>query len=161
MFSGAMAVSAALSIWWGVSRARGDGGASVVLNAGGSVTNQTHTAITGGNGGNGGLGKDVAGGLGGDGGTGILLSAGGSVTNQGGITGGAGGTGGTSILGSTGNPGAGGEGIVGKNLTIIHSCVIAGGLSGANRTRAEAIHFNGGTNTLKHGIPSGRDRVCA
>src|SRR3546814_5855070 len=93
----------------------------LVLNAGGSVTNQTHTAITGGNGGNGGLGKDVAGGLGGDGGTGILLSAGGSVTNQGGITGGAGGTGGTSILGSTGNPGAGGAGIVGKNLTIINS----------------------------------------
>jgi len=50
--------------------------------------------------------------------------------------------------GSAGSPGAGGAGIVGGGLTIINSGAIAGGLGGDGVTRANAITFTSGTNSL-------------
>ncbi|TAL78265.1 MAG: autotransporter domain-containing protein [Burkholderiaceae bacterium] len=44
--------------------------------------------------------------------------------------------------------GAGGSGVVGSNLTVINGGAISGGLSGDGSTRANAIQFTGGNNTL-------------
>ncbi|MDQ0390285.1 autotransporter domain-containing protein [Labrys monachus] len=44
--------------------------------------------------------------------------------------------------------GAGGAAIKGTNLTIVTSGTIAGGMSGDDTTRADAIDFTGGTNSL-------------
>jgi autotransporter-associated beta strand protein len=49
---------------------------------------------------------------------------------------------------SAGASGAGGVGVIGANLTIISSGTISGGLSGDGSTRADAISFTGGTNSL-------------
>ncbi len=97
--------------------------------------------ITGGNGGNGGPATG-SGGTGGAGGVGVFFSGSGSLINTSAILGGNGGAGAGISAG-----GNGGAGIVGANLTIVNSGTISGGLSGGG-TRADAITFTGGTNTL-------------
>ena len=72
-----------------------------------------------------------------------------TFTNSGTVAGGNGGAAGAaSGEGIAGTPGAGGVGIVGAGLTIIDSNTISGGLGGDGVTRADAIDFTGGTNTL-------------
>ena len=137
----------------------GSGGYGAVVT--GATANTNTISITGGLGGVGGAGGASAtaiggdGGNGGDGGLGIFFSVpGASLTNnsagiiQGGIgaIGGAPGAGGTS--GITGLGGAGGVGIVASGLTIINGGAIAGGLASDTVTRANAIMFTGGVNSL-------------
>ena len=50
-----------------------------------------------------------------------------------------------------GAPGLGGAGIVGSSLTVINSGTITGGISGDGTTRADAIDFTGGNNSLTLG----------
>jgi fibronectin-binding autotransporter adhesin len=88
-------------------------------------------------------------GSGGDGGIGVAFTGDGTLINEGTIAGGAGGAGGAAFgTGSNGAPGAGGAGVVGAGLTIINSGKIKGGMTGDGTTRANAITFTGGTNTL-------------
>jgi uncharacterized protein with beta-barrel porin domain len=143
----------------------GAGGYGAVVTA--ATVNVNTSTITGGNGGVGGNAgasprnpNDFnstyvggGGGAGGDGGVGIHFTASGaSLNNAGTIQGGKGGAGGAAGVGdpsgSAGNPGAGGAGIVGGGLTIINSGTIAGGLAGNGVTRANAITFNSGINSL-------------
>ena len=98
----------------------------------------------GGDGGNGGIGGN--GGNGGNGGIGVLSDSAGTLINSGSVGGGNGGNAGTGIAG--GNGGAGGAGIVGSGLAIINNGIVTGGLSGDGVTRANAITFLGGTNSL-------------
>jgi hypothetical protein len=117
------------------------------LTGAGSASSNT-SSISGGSGGNGANGA-AGGGSGGDGGVGVQFTQTGvSLTNAGTI---AGGNGGTRGLGgaANGNFGAGGAGIVGSGLTIINSGIVTGGLSGDGVTRANAITFTAGTNTLE------------
>ncbi|KEO50817.1 beta strand repeat-containing protein [Thioclava pacifica] len=132
----------------------GGGGFGVfIMGAGGTNT----TSITGGAGGNGGnsstyKGGDLPGGNGGAGGAGVVFAGTGSLANSGTIQGGNGGTGGTggTYHGSS-QPGAGGVGVAGSGLTIVNNGSISGGLSGDGVTRADAINFTGGANTLTEG----------
>ncbi|MGJ7611746.1 MULTISPECIES: autotransporter outer membrane beta-barrel domain-containing protein [unclassified Variovorax] len=106
----------------------------------------------GGAGGNGGGGATGTGapGAGGDGGVG-LSSTGTSATiaNTGSITGGAGGAGGLANNGGTnGANGAGGAGVRGSNLTVTNTGTISGGLGGDGVTRASAVQFTAGGNSL-------------
>jgi autotransporter-associated beta strand protein len=83
-------------------------------------------------------------GSGGNGGVGAeFLASAAVLTNLGTIAGGDGG-GGT----SPGNIGEGGAGVIGADLTIINGGQITGGLSGDGLTRADAIDFTGGVNSL-------------
>ncbi|OKO85887.1 hypothetical protein AC629_18070 [Bradyrhizobium sp. NAS80.1] len=119
----------------------GAGGYGAIVTGAGANSNTS--TITGGNGGNGGgaAGGGGHGGNGGDGGIGVQFTAAGATfANSGTVTGGNGGTAGT--------PGFGGAGIVGSDLTVINSGSISGGLSGNGVTRANAITFTGGSNTL-------------
>ncbi len=59
--------------------------------------------------------------------------------------------GGSSSSGGPGGAGAGGQGIVSSNLTIVTSGTISGGLSGDGLTCAAAIHITGGSNSLSFG----------
>jgi outer membrane autotransporter protein len=109
-------------------------------------------------GGAGGLGGDGGGGAtgngapgaGGDGGIGLSSQGGGgTVDNAGIIAGGAGGAGGLNTNGgATGATGAGGVGLLGSNLAVTNSGTIAGGLGGDGVTRASAVEFTAGTNSL-------------
>ena len=65
-----------------------------------------------------------------------------------GATGSSGNNGVTGGTGATGSSGAGGVGVTGANLAIINSGTISGGLSGDGLTRAAAIVFTGGSNSL-------------
>ena len=140
--------------------AGGNGGGIFPIGPGGS---------TGGNGGNGGSGG--TGGAGGDGGIGVNGSRF-TLTNTGSITGGNGGTGGGAsggnagagypsfmmpgnsgtdgiggIGGTSGSNGSGGAGVVSTgDSSIINAGSISGGTG--NGTRADAIDFSGGGNTL-------------
>jgi uncharacterized protein with beta-barrel porin domain len=127
----------------------GAGGYGAVVN-GPSLTYTNAITISGGMGGAGGSGQGAtsAGGNGGAGGIGVLFTNAGTLSNSGSINGGSGGAGGTG-LGANGSAGAGGAGIVGAGLTVINSGSITGGLSGNGATRANAITFTGGTNTLE------------
>jgi outer membrane autotransporter protein len=129
----------------------GAGGIGVLFTtAGASFTNSG--TVTGGNGGVGGGGAlGAVAGNGGAGGIGVLFtSTGATFTNSGTVTGGNGGAGGISSLSAlNGTPGAGGVGVAGLGLTIINSGTISGGLSGDGVTRANAITFTGGANTLE------------
>lgn len=134
----------------------GAGGYGAIITGSGASSNSS--SIAGGNGGNGGNGSPGlfgnsffgSGGNGGDGGIAILFTtSGASFTNSGTVSGGAGGTGGGSGNGGTaGSSGAGGVGISGSGLSITNSGTISGGLGGDGTTRADAIDFTGGTNTL-------------
>ena len=132
----------------------GAGGSGITLT--GSAVSVTNTgAVSGGTGGAGGAGGGGAGGVGaagagGDGGIG-LRAAGSSttITNSGSIAGGNGGIGGAnSNGGASGANGAGGVGVAGANLAIVHSGSIAGGMGGDGVTRAAAVEFTGGSNSL-------------
>ena len=124
----------------------GSGGVGLLLTGDGSFDNAGQLA--GGTGGFGGTTDNGGGGSGGDGGLGAALTNGGSLINSGSISGGNGGIGGAST-GGNGSFGNGGAAITGTNLSIINSGTISGGLSGNGSTRAEAIHFTGGTNSLE------------
>ncbi len=124
----------------------GSGGVGLLLTGDGSFDNAGQLA--GGTGGFGGTTDNGGGGSGGDGGLGAALTNGGSLINSGSISGGNGGIGGAST-GGNGSFGNGGAAIIGTNLSIINSGTISGGLSGNGSTRAEAIHFTGGTNSLE------------
>lgn len=125
--------------------AGGDGGVGIAVTDGGTINNTG--SLAGGTGGSGGTsGNLVAGGNGGDGGVGVMVTAGGIISNIGAVTGGRGGDGGSGA--SDGITGGGGAGITGSSFTIINSSTISGGLSGDGMTRANAIEFTGGNNTL-------------
>lgn len=125
----------------------GTGGSGLAfLGAGAALTN--NSLIQGGNGGNGGnLGAAQfagANGNGGTGGTGVAFQAsGGALTNNATIRGGNGGASATPA-----SVGLGGIGVSGIGLTITNSGAIAGGLAGDGVTRANAISFTGGVNSL-------------
>jgi uncharacterized protein with beta-barrel porin domain len=126
----------------------GAGGYGAIVSGSGASSNSS--TIAGGNGGNGGNGQSRGGtgGSGGDGGVGVQFTAtGATFTNLGTVTGGNGGSGGSGGDGS-GSNGAGGVGIVGSGLAIINGGTITGGLSGDGVTRANAITFTGGVNSL-------------
>ena len=131
----------------------GTGGVAVVLDATSDDTFENLATIIGGAGGAGGgtLYRTGDGGNGGDGGAGVRKDAGtaAAIVNRGSIEGGAGGVGGAGgDDGADGADGAGGIGIVGSDVTVTNSGTIAGGLGGDGATRADAIRFTGGANTL-------------
>ena len=140
----------------------GDGGIGLAATSASAIGNSG--TITGGHGGSGGTLVNyccafTVGGNGGDGGTGVSLAAGSALVNTGTITGGDGGSAG--LFTGQANPnaaygvaGAGGVGVVGAGVTIINSGAISGGLSGDGVTRANAITFTGGVNTLTLGAGS-------
>jgi uncharacterized protein with beta-barrel porin domain len=123
--------------------------------------------VQGGNGGVGGAGgpgivgfgnNAANGGGGGGGGFGIIATTNGlTITNNAGASiiggnggaGGAGSTGDANQTGTAGTAGAGGVGINGAGLTVIDAGTISGGLSGDGVTRANAITFTAGTNSLQ------------
>jgi outer membrane autotransporter protein len=143
-----------------------------VLGSGFTLTNDG--SISGGAGASGSYGGDFAfgpggnGGAGGDGGAGVSGS-GFTLTNDGSISGGAGASGGGGGAGS-GNPGgcdssgfcdvagpdgvagsdgAGGAGVLGTgSSSVVTSGSISGGLDAGGSTRADAVDFSGGGNTL-------------
>ncbi|HEV2513539.1 autotransporter domain-containing protein [Bosea sp. (in: a-proteobacteria)] len=138
-----------------------DGSAAQTLTIGGTVL--------GGNGGNGGSHVADAGGAGagGAGGAGLVFTSGGATTTlivNGAVSGGDGRRGGTNLPASfccapgpgenaLGVAAAGGEGIIGADLSITNNGTIIGGLSGDGSVRAAAIHFTGGSNKLTMGSP--------
>ena len=136
----------------------GSGGFGAVVT--GATANINAVAISGGLGGVGGVGGAAAatggnGGNGGDGGTGIFFATpGASLTNTstGNIQGGNGAVGGAlgagGIAGLAGSGGVGGAGVVGSTLVITNSGTITGGLASDAVTRANAITFIGGVNSL-------------
>ncbi|WP_319533614.1 autotransporter domain-containing protein [uncultured Cohaesibacter sp.] len=135
--------------------AGGAGGAGVYGYSFSLITTGTVTGGNGGDGGNGGYGSMAAGrgANGGVGGAGVSGSSF-SLTNSGTITGGNGGVGG--IDGRLaddgihdGVDGAGGVGVTGFDITLVNSGTITGGLSGDGVTRANAIEFTSGTNSLE------------
>ncbi len=125
----------------------GAGGYGAVVT--GVSTGAVGAPIAGGAGGGGGSNPSSSyGGNGGSGGTGLLTLNGGSVTVDASISGGDGGAGG---LGSqNGLAGAGGAGIIGSqlNLTLGIGGTVSGGLSGDGVTRADAVRFTGGSNSI-------------
>jgi outer membrane autotransporter protein len=132
----------------------GAGGIGATL-AGVAVTVGNTGSITGGAGGAGGASGGGAGGTGspgsgGDGGAGLASTgAGATITNTGAITGGAGGAGGAnSNGGASGANGVGGAGVTGANLALTNGGTISGGLGGDGVTRAAAVAFTGGANSL-------------
>jgi outer membrane autotransporter protein len=132
----------------------GAGGTGATL-AGGAVTVNNTGQIAGGAGGAGGTGGGGAGGTGtpgggGDGGVGLWSTATGvTVINNGTIAGGTGGIGGTnSSGGASGANGVGGAGVMGANLSVTNGGAISGGLGGDGVTRAAAVQFTGGANSL-------------
>ncbi|HEV7259245.1 MAG TPA: autotransporter domain-containing protein [Bosea sp. (in: a-proteobacteria)] len=135
----------------GVTGGRGGNGGAGGASFLGSDTNFTNIGtLAGGRGGNGGNGGTLAGswaGSGGAGGAGFSASNA-TLRNDGTITGGNGGARGT-IGPVAGTVGAGGVGVTGSNLTVVNNGTIAGGLSGDGATRANAITFTGGVNTLE------------
>jgi len=129
------------------------GGVGAALTSG-TITNAG--TIAGGRGGDGGAGVIDqipnstlgAGANGGAGGAGVSASNS-LITNSGTITGGVGGAGGLGYFALDGAAGAGGAGITGSGLTVVTGGAIDGGLSGDGATRANAITFTGGSNTLQ------------
>lgn len=144
----------------------GGGGAGAVI----SHMLNNSASIRGGDGGQGGTGAPDYHGGGGGGGAGLFVTAPVTITNQGTIQGGNGG-GSTAGHGAAANRGgrggageggalggdrtgeisAGGAGIVGSDLTITNNGMISGGLAGDGVTRANAITFTGGVNSLTSG----------
>jgi hypothetical protein len=133
--------------YYGNGGAGGSGGAGGIGNNDAYLVN--NTTITGGNGGTGGVGGDSGiGGAGGNGGAGFLGASGSYLVNKGTVTGGNGGSGGYGYS-SYGVGGAGGAGIVSTGGSqVITSGSISGGLADDGVTRANAVEFSGGGNTL-------------
>jgi len=78
-----------------------------------------------------------------------FTASGATFTNSGEVQGGSGGAGGPASRSShSGEGGSGGAGIVGSGISIANSGTIEGGLYGNGSTRADAILFTGGANTL-------------
>jgi hypothetical protein len=139
----------------------GAGGFGVLFEDSSSPTPQTVTIdglIIGGNGGNGGRGLNggltgfETAGSGGDGGTGLLFldtAANITITSSGAIAGGNAGAAGDDTESFAGHDGAAGAGIAGANLAIVDSGTIEGGFFTDNVTRADAIDFTGGVNSLE------------
>jgi autotransporter-associated beta strand protein len=126
----------------------GAGGFGIEVSQANASTGINTGMIAGGNGGDGGGDHLAHGGDGGDGGIALFIMApAATIDNSGTIQGGKGGAGGLAV--NVGHAGAGGEGIVGANLTIIDSGTITGGMSGDGVTQADAIDFIGGVNSLK------------
>ena len=128
----------------------GAGGYGAVVTGNGTSSNAG--SIAGGAGAEGGAAGFGGGGGGGDGGFGVQFTASGATfVNSGSVVGGNGGAGGPSFFGPFGNGanGAGGVGVAGAGLTIVNSGTISGGLAGDGTTRANAISFSGGTNSLE------------
>jgi outer membrane autotransporter protein len=94
------------------------------------------------------------GGNGGRGGIGLSAPAGGTIENTGNIAGGQGGTRGLAGIQysppqpADGAVGPGGVGIEAHSTTITNSGIISGGVSGDGVSRASAVRFTGGSNTL-------------
>ncbi|MEJ8811679.1 autotransporter outer membrane beta-barrel domain-containing protein [Variovorax ureilyticus] len=137
----------------------GEGGFGVVFAGNrGTLSIGAAGVVSGGAGGAGGAGggerADGSGapGAGGDGGVGLRSQGAGlSVTNAGLITGGNGGVGGASSnSGPNGANGVGGVGVLGANVDITNTSggTISGGLGGDGVTRAAAVQFTGGANSL-------------
>jgi outer membrane autotransporter protein len=130
----------------------GGGGGGIGLVFTGATSLTVSGTITGGEGGKGGDAPSGStfGGNGGAGGTGLRVTQPGTtIWVNAAITGGAGGAigqGNYTPIRSV--PGAGGAGIVGSGITVITTSSISGGLSGNAATRADAITFAGGANTL-------------
>ncbi|MGJ7610183.1 MULTISPECIES: autotransporter outer membrane beta-barrel domain-containing protein [unclassified Variovorax] len=122
-------------------------GSAVIVNNTGQITGGAGGA--GGAGGGGGTGTGAPG-AGGDGGAGLSsTAAAATITNTGTIAGGAGGAGGVNNNGRpNGANGVGGVGVVGASLALTNSGTIAGGLGGDGVTRALAVEFTGGSNSL-------------
>lgn len=114
----------------------GAGGAGAVMTNGAIINSGTVLGGTGGTA----FGGSVGGGnnmVGGAGGAGVVLTNG-SLDNSGHITGGNG----TDL-------GAGGVGVIGVGATIINSGIITAGFASDGTTRANAIEFSGGVNSLE------------
>jgi len=134
----------------------GDGGAGLKITTPSEVNLVVNGSVRGGNGGSG--GSIYYGGNGGNAGAGLLVtsSAAGTVTINGAVAGGNGSTGGkpyppSELAGSNGAPGNGGVGLSGQNLIVVIGAggSVTGGLGGDGVTRANAITFTGGANTLR------------
>ncbi|WP_093220608.1 autotransporter outer membrane beta-barrel domain-containing protein [Variovorax sp. OK212] len=132
----------------------GAGGIGLTL-VGSSIAASNAGVITGGAGGaggNGGGGATGTGAPGAGGGGGAGVSSTGSaagIANTGSITGGAGGAGGVNNNGgANGANGAGGVGVWGSNLAVTNTGTISGGLGGDGVTRAPAVEFTAGSNSL-------------
>ncbi len=118
----------------------GDGGGGVRLLGEWSALNvNINNTVTGGNGGAAGTGG-LGNGIGGRGGNGVELLGINSSVNVGA---------GSTIRGGDGGAGAlGGAGVIGADIRVYNSGVISGGLAGDSVTRANAITFTGGSNSL-------------
>ncbi|WP_316859305.1 autotransporter domain-containing protein [uncultured Cohaesibacter sp.] len=139
----------------------GTGGAGVSGSAFSLINSGSITGGNGGAGGNGGYASlNTTRQIGGSGANGASGGAGVSgysfsLTNSGTITGGNGGAGGSAGGSASGNAasdgtdGAGGVGVTGYDITLVNSGTISGGLSADGVTRANAIEFTSGTNSLE------------
>ncbi|HDS1139948.1 TPA: autotransporter outer membrane beta-barrel domain-containing protein [Stenotrophomonas maltophilia] len=129
----------------GIGGSGGKGGAGVLVTQGGNMLNAG--AVVGGSGNRGGGG---GGGAGGQGGAGVEVDNGGTLVNTGSVVGGDGGEGGTAGAGGdAGAAGEGGVGVTGSNMQVINSGTIGGGLASDGSSRADAILFLGGVNSLE------------
>ena len=118
----------------------GGAGGNAITALGDNITITNSAAVTGGTGGAAGSGGSGNGNAG-NGGRGISASGNNiTIINSATVTGGDG-----SAVGN----GAGAEAIAGSNLTVINSGTLAGGFSGDGVTRANAVPFSAGTNTLE------------
>ncbi|MFD1474728.1 beta strand repeat-containing protein, partial [Ancylobacter polymorphus] len=132
----------------------GNGGTGLLLQSLDASSFTISGAVSGGNGGNGGNGgtsSPYSGGSGGAGARGIGVEGNTQTVTliiNGTVTGGNGGTAGTGF--TNGSAGAGGSGIWGQNIavTVNSTGSVSGGLGGDGVTRADALTFTGGTNTL-------------
>ena len=133
---------------FGAAGGGGAGGWGAVITSAGAGPITVTNVVRGGDGGGGGSGR--YGGSAGTGGHGLVFTASGANVS---ITANvSGGNGGAAGIGSewSGAAGTGGSGIVGAGISITNTAgaTIEGGLSGDGLTRANAISFLGGSNTL-------------
>nr|WP_283812658.1 autotransporter domain-containing protein [Bradyrhizobium tropiciagri] len=136
--------------------AGGAGGSGLVISVPGSYALSTLSTarFTAGDGGAGGSSPSGVGGNGGAGGAGLFVRVffnSGTyytnyINNAATIIGGSGGAAGSGL--TNGAAGAGGAGVTGSFISLINSGAITGGLSGDGSTRADALAFTGGSNTL-------------
>jgi fibronectin-binding autotransporter adhesin len=130
----------------------GNGGDGAEINDFNLANTGGISAGKGGNGGNGGTAhQSEPAGTGGTGGVGVVASGAAAVVNQGIITGGNGGHAGSVQAGQTaGSDGVGGVGVTASgSVYLVNGGTISGGISGDGVTRADAIDFSGGGNTLE------------